>query len=175
MIADLMLYPECKDTRLPWLGKVPEHWELRCMKFLFKERNQKGFPNEPLLAATQSKGVVRKEDYGLPIVTAVNGLDNLKLVEIGDFVISLRSFQGGIEVSYAPEASGRSCTLKPISPDLSPGPGLRSSAGRSLIPTPGRTFSMTGAILSILTAWIGARSKPRIGMHAKTANRPSFS
>jgi len=71
------------------------------MKFLFKELSQKGFPNEPLLAATQSKGVVRKEDYGLRTVTAINGLENLKLVEIGDFVISLRSFQGGIEISHA--------------------------------------------------------------------------
>jgi type I restriction enzyme S subunit len=71
------------------------------MKFLFKERVQKGFPDEPLLAATQSKGVVRKEDYGLRTVTAMNGLENLKLVEVGDFVISLRSFQGGIEVSHA--------------------------------------------------------------------------
>jgi type I restriction enzyme S subunit len=34
-------------------------------------------------------------------VTAMNGLENLKLVEVGDFVISLRSFQGGIEVSHA--------------------------------------------------------------------------
>jgi type I restriction enzyme S subunit len=31
----------------------------------------------------------------------MTGLENLKLVEVGDFVISLRSFQGGIEVSHA--------------------------------------------------------------------------
>jgi type I restriction enzyme S subunit len=101
MIADLKSYGEYKESGLPWLGQVPRHWRSRRMKFLFKERAQKGFPNEPLLAATQSKGVIRKEDYGLRTVTAVNGLENLKLVEVGDFVISLRSFQGGIEVSHA--------------------------------------------------------------------------
>ncbi len=101
MIEDLKPYAEYKDSGLPWLGEVPAHWRSRRMKFLFKELSQKGFPNEPLLAATQSKGVVRKEDYGLRTVTAINGLENLKLVEIGDFVISLRSFQGGIEISHA--------------------------------------------------------------------------
>jgi type I restriction enzyme S subunit len=101
MIEDLKPYAEYKESGLPWLGEVPAHWRSRRMKFLFKELSQKGFPNEPLLAATQSKGVVRKEDYGLRTVTAINGLENLKLVEIGDFVISLRSFQGGIEISHA--------------------------------------------------------------------------
>lgn len=101
MIADLKPYAEYKELGLPWLGQVPGHWGTRRMKFLFRDRSEKGHPNEPLLAATQTKGVVRKEDYGLRTVTAVNGLENLKLVEVGDFVISLRSFQGGIEVSHA--------------------------------------------------------------------------
>lgn len=101
MIEDLKPYPEYKDSGLPWLGKVPAHWHSRRMKFLFRELSQKGFPNEPLLAATQTKGVVLKEEYVLRTVTAINGLENLKLVEVGDFVISLRSFQGGIEVSHA--------------------------------------------------------------------------
>ncbi|MBK9605994.1 MAG: hypothetical protein IPO58_06025 [Betaproteobacteria bacterium] len=100
-VADLKPYAEYKESGLPWLGQVPGHWGSRRMKFLFKERAQKGFPNEPLLAATQSKGVVRKEDYGLRTVIAMNGLENLKLVEVGDFVISLRSFLAGIEVSHA--------------------------------------------------------------------------
>ena len=101
MIADLKPYAEYKESGLPWLGRVPGHWASRRMKFLFRETSQKGFPTESLLAATQSKGVVRKEDYGSRTVTAMNGLENLKLVEVGDFVISLRSFQGGIEVSHA--------------------------------------------------------------------------
>lgn len=101
MIADLKPYAEYKESGLPWLGQMPRHWGSRRMKFLFRERSEKGFPKEPLLAATQSKGVVRKEDYALRTVTATSGLENLKLVQIGDFVISLRSFQGGIEVSHA--------------------------------------------------------------------------
>ena len=71
------------------------------MKFLFtKERVQKGFP-ELLLAATQRGKVLgceRKTD-GTRTVTAMKDLhlSSQKLVEEGDYVISLRSFQGGIE------------------------------------------------------------------------------
>ena len=100
LVADLKPYPAYKETGLPWLGSCPGHWALRRTKTLFRERVQKGFPNEPLLAATQTKGVVRKEDYGTRTVTAQKDLHLLKLVEPGDYVISLRSFQGGIEVAH---------------------------------------------------------------------------
>jgi len=100
MIADLKPYAEYRESGLRWLGQVPGHWGRRRMKFLFKERVQKGFPEEPLLAATQSKGVVRKEDYGSRTVTATKDFHLLKLVEQGDFVISLRSFEGGLEVAH---------------------------------------------------------------------------
>ena len=100
MIADLKRYAEYKESGLPWLGRVPGHWGQRRMKFLFAERVQKGFPDEPLLAATQSKGVVRKDDYGSRTVTATKDFHLLKLVQQGDFVISLRSFEGGLEVAH---------------------------------------------------------------------------
>ena len=100
MIADLKPYPAYRESGLPWLGSCPNHWSIRRTKILFRERAQKGFPNESLLAATQTKGVVRKEDYGTRTVTASKDLHLLKLVEVGDYVISLRSFQGGIEVAH---------------------------------------------------------------------------
>jgi type I restriction enzyme S subunit len=97
MIADLKPYPAMKDSGVPWLGEVPEHWQTRRMKTLIRERVQKGFPDEPLLAATQTMGVVRKEQFENRTVVAMKDLHLLKLVHAGDFVISLRSFQGGIE------------------------------------------------------------------------------
>ena len=100
MIAGLKPYAAYKDSGLAWLGPLPSHWGQRRMKFLFRERAQKGFPDEPLLAATQTKGVVRKDEYGKRTVTAMKDFHLLKLVEEGDFVISLRSFEGGIEVAY---------------------------------------------------------------------------
>ncbi|MGW6682194.1 restriction endonuclease subunit S [[Kitasatospora] papulosa] len=45
-------------------------------------------------------GVVRKDRYGTRTVTAEKDLHLLKLAKPGDFVISLRSFQGGIELCH---------------------------------------------------------------------------
>ncbi|HEY3366313.1 MAG TPA: restriction endonuclease subunit S [Symbiobacteriaceae bacterium] len=100
MIQELKPYPAYKDSGVPWLGEVPEHWTLRRTKTLLRERGEKGFPNEPLLTATQTKGVVRKEQYENRTVLALKDLHLLKLVRVGDFVISLRSFQGGIEYAH---------------------------------------------------------------------------
>ncbi|MCL4554794.1 MAG: restriction endonuclease subunit S [Actinobacteria bacterium] len=101
MIDGLRPYPAYKDSGVPWLGAVPEHWKVRRTKTILRERVEKGCPDEPLLAATQTKGVVRKELYENRTVLALKDLHLLKLVYAGDFVISLRSFQGGIE--YARE------------------------------------------------------------------------
>lgn len=93
-------YSEYKDSGVKWLGEIPSHWELRKMKYTFSERSQKGFPQEPLLASTQTHGVILKSQYENRTVEAIKSLETLKLVEIGDFVISLRSFQGGLEYAY---------------------------------------------------------------------------
>ncbi len=100
MIANLKPYSEYVESEQPWSGKIPNHWHLHRVKVLFKERTQKGFPDEPLLAATQRMGVVCKSDYGERTVTATKDLHLLKLVEVGDFVISLRSFEGGLEIAH---------------------------------------------------------------------------
>ena len=93
-------YPKYKNSFVPWLGNIPEHWETIKIKYIFKERVEKGHPDEPLLAATQTKGVVPKSMYENRTVEAQKDLHLLKLVKSGDFVISLRSFQGGIEYAY---------------------------------------------------------------------------
>lgn len=93
-------YPKYSKTRIPWLQFMPDHWDDVKVKFLFRERVEKGFPEEPLLAATQTQGVVPKELYENRTVTAQKDFHLLKLVKVGDFVISLRSFQGGIEYAY---------------------------------------------------------------------------
>ena len=89
-------------TQFPdiWISKIPAHWQVHKMKRLFAERSEKGYPNEPFLVASQSMGVVPKNVYGNRTVEAQKDLHLLKLVCVGDFVISLRSFQGGLEYAY---------------------------------------------------------------------------
>lgn len=83
-----------------WVNEIPAHWETHKMKYLFHERSEKGYPDEPLLVASQNMGVVPKKVYGNRTVEAQKDLHLLKLVRVGDFVISLRSFQGGLEYAY---------------------------------------------------------------------------
>ena len=89
-----------KDSGIPWIGEIPEHWTTRKIKFLFKERSEKGYPNEPVLCATQKYGVIPQSMYENRVVVVNKGLEGLKLVKEGNFVISLRSFQGGIEYAH---------------------------------------------------------------------------
>lgn len=89
-----------KYSGVKWIGMIPEYWKIRKMKFVFKERSEKGYPNEPILSATQSNGVIPQSMYENRVVVVNKGFENLKLVCKGDFVISLRSFQGGIEYAY---------------------------------------------------------------------------
>lgn len=89
-----------KDSGQIQFEKVPAHWDTIKMKYCFNQRSEKGFPNEPVLCATQSKGVIPQSLYENRVVVVNKGFDGLKLVKVGDFVISLRSFQGGIEYAY---------------------------------------------------------------------------
>jgi len=67
---------------------------------IFKSISVKGFGNEELLSATQDKGIIPRSMLEGRVTMPTNGADSYKLVEPGDFVVSLRSFQGGLEYSY---------------------------------------------------------------------------
>lgn len=95
-----MSYTQYSELDELWLPAIPVHWESRKIKYTFAERSEKGYPDEPLLVASQNMGVVPKGVYGNRTVEATKDLQNLKLVRIGNFVISLRSFQGGLEYAY---------------------------------------------------------------------------
>lgn len=99
-MKNIKTYSTYKNSEVVWLGNVPEHWEIIKSKRILVESSIKGFPDEELLAATQTQGVVPKSVYGKTTVTATKNFETLKLVEKGDFVISLRSFQGGIEYAH---------------------------------------------------------------------------
>lgn len=92
-------YPKYKYSGVDWLGEVPEHWKILQGKWIFKELSKKNCPQETLLSVTQEHGVIPREFLENRVMMPMGELINYKLVEPGDFVISLRSFQGGIEYS----------------------------------------------------------------------------
>ena len=89
-----------KESKTPLLGLIPAHWEERKMKYCFTERSEKNHPEEPVLCATQSQGVIPQSLYQNRVVVVNKGFEGLKFVKVGDFVISLRSFEGEIEYAY---------------------------------------------------------------------------
>ena len=96
-----MRYERYRKTGIPWLPEVPEGWEVQKIKYLFKERSEKGHPEEMPLCSTQAYGVIPQSLYENRVVaTNKDGLALQKLVKVGDFVISLRAFQGGIEIAH---------------------------------------------------------------------------
>ncbi|ENI5462041.1 restriction endonuclease subunit S [Flavobacterium psychrophilum] len=78
---------------------INKTWEVEKAKRIFKEFKSTNHPNEQLLAATQKRGVLPKSMCEENFVAPTTGIEGQKLVEPNDFVISLRSFQGGIEFS----------------------------------------------------------------------------
>ena len=67
---------------------------------LFKDIDTKPHnTNLTVLAITQDYGAVPRNQIDYNVSVTKQSLSNYKLVEVGDFVISLRSFQGGIEYS----------------------------------------------------------------------------
>jgi type I restriction enzyme S subunit len=96
-------YPTYKPSGVEWLGEVPEHWGIGQSRRRFLLRNERAIDGEEQLTASQKYGIVKQAEFveseGRRVVEVIKGADILKHVESGDFVISMRSFQGGIEYS----------------------------------------------------------------------------
>lgn len=94
-----------KDSGVDWIGKIPEHWEVRRSKFVFTQRKERAWKNDVQLSATQAYGVIPQDQYeqltGKSVVKITLHLDKRKHVEKDDFVISMRSFQGGLERAWS--------------------------------------------------------------------------
>lgn len=82
-------------------GKEFPKWEMKKAKDIFESYSNKNHNGDlPILAATQDKGMVYRNDIDINIISSEASVKSYKIVEKGNFVISLRSFQGGIEYSY---------------------------------------------------------------------------
>ena len=92
-----------KDSGIEWIGEIPEEWRTINPKALFTQRKDKAQKGERQLTSSQQYGILYQDDYmeltGSKVVTVEKDFDILKHVEAGDFVISMRSFQGGLEYS----------------------------------------------------------------------------
>lgn len=92
-------YEAYKDSGVDWIGEIPEGWAVIKMKYLFKDSSIKNQPNLELLSVTQDQGVVPRDFVENRMVMPSGNLESFKVIDKGDFAISLRSFEGGLEYS----------------------------------------------------------------------------
>ncbi len=102
MIGDLKPYSAYKDSGVPWLGEVPEHWEARKLRSILRAVSQRERPDLPLLSIVREKGVIlrdvesKEENHNyIP-----DDLRNYKVVQKGQFAMNkMKAWQGSYGVS----------------------------------------------------------------------------
>ena len=85
--------------------KVPEirfkgftdDWEQRKLGDVFKEYSEKNHTELPALTIIQGGGTVKREDSDRNLMYDKSNLSNYKMVRKDDFIVHLRSFEGGLE------------------------------------------------------------------------------
>ena len=92
-----------KFSGVEWVLEIPSDWDMIPAKVLFSQSNERKHADDVQLTASQKYGIISQVEYmkreNSRIVIATQGIENWKHVEPNDFIISLRSFQGGLEKS----------------------------------------------------------------------------
>ena len=103
MIADLKSYPRMKDSGVPWLGEVPEHWEVRRFKYLLRETDSRtNSGSEQLLQVSQYTGVTQRKRMNGESEpdTRAKSLIGYKQVRPGDLAVNIMlAWNGSMGVS----------------------------------------------------------------------------
>lgn len=96
-------------------------WEFLNGDKLFEPISNKNHNSDlPILALTQDQGAVPRDMINYNVIVSDKSVAGYKVVEVDDFIISLRSFQGGIEYSrYKGLCSPAYIVLRKKSKDLS--------------------------------------------------------
>ncbi|MDZ4164222.1 MAG: restriction endonuclease subunit S, partial [Smithellaceae bacterium] len=90
MIADLKPYPEMKDSGVPWLGEVPEHWEVRRLGALVRERGETNDDNNvtDVLSVMRERGVIPYAEKGNVGNKKSDDITRYKIVRPNDIVVN---------------------------------------------------------------------------------------
>ena len=72
-------------------------WEQRKLGDVFKEYSEKNHTELPALTIIQGGGTVKREDSDRNLMYDKSNLSNYKMVRKDDFIVHLRSFEGGLE------------------------------------------------------------------------------
>lgn len=89
-----------RDSGIPWLGEIPAHWKTRRVAWLFRERDERGEPDLPLLEVSINAGVVLREFSEERIESTAADFNTYKVARQGDVVFNkMRMWQGAVGVA----------------------------------------------------------------------------
>lgn len=90
-------YPKYKDSGIPWLGQIPEHWDVRRNGRLFAQRNETGFGELPILEVSLRTGVRIRDMDNLKRKQVMSDAEKYKRAAKGDIAYNMmRMWQGAL-------------------------------------------------------------------------------
>lgn len=92
------MFPK-NGTKVPEIrfSGFTEDWEQRKLGNVFVEYSEKGHPELPALTIIQGGGTIRRDESERSLQYDKASLANYKMVNADDFIVHLRSFEGGLE------------------------------------------------------------------------------
>ena len=87
-----------KTPRIRFKG-FTDDWEQRKLGKVFEEYSEKNHEDLPTLMIIQGGGTIRRDESDRSLLYDKANLANYKMVNEGDFIVHLRSFEGGLEMA----------------------------------------------------------------------------
>ena len=89
-----------KDSGISWIGEIPEHWETRRAKFMFKKNKRERRPEDEVITCFRDGQVTLRKNRRLTGFTESEKFDGYQGIRKGDLVIhQMDAFAGSIGVS----------------------------------------------------------------------------
>lgn len=93
-------YENYKDSGAPWLGKIPDHWEIQTIRSVTELKSEKNQPDLSVLSVYREYGVIPKDSRDDNHNATALDTSGYKAVNVGDLVINkMKAWQGSMGVS----------------------------------------------------------------------------
>ncbi len=104
MIADLKPYPAYKDSGVPWLGRVPEHWQVAPAFAVYRPRQVKntGLVESTVLSLSYGRIIVKAPEKLRGLVP--ESFETYQIVEPGNIIVrttDLHNDQTSLRIGHA--------------------------------------------------------------------------
>src|SRR5689334_10923120 len=100
MIQELKPYPAYKDSGLPWLGEVPNHWRMERAKWLFRKMDRPVHENDEVVTCFRDGVVTLRKNRRVRGFTESIKEIGYQGIRRGDLVIhAMDAFAGAVGVA----------------------------------------------------------------------------